>query len=82
MIDKGFDFYVYGNIPNGAGLSSSASLELLTGVVAEHLFDLKLDRLDLVKIGKQTENNFYRSQLWHYGPICYWYGCRPTCYLP
>lgn len=58
MIDKGFDFYVYGNIPNGAGLSSSASLELLTGVVAEHLFDLKLDRLDLVKIGKQTENNF------------------------
>lgn len=58
MIDKGFDFYVYGNIPNGAGLSSSASLELLTGVVAEHLFDLKLERLDLVKIGKQTENNF------------------------
>ena len=58
VIDKGFDFYVYGNIPNGAGLSSSASLELLTGVVAEHLFDLKLDRLDLVKIGKQTENSF------------------------
>ena len=54
MIDKGFDFYVYGNIPNGAGLSSSASLELLTGVVAEHLFDLKLERLDLVKIGKQN----------------------------
>ena len=42
VIDKGFDFYVYGNIPNGAGLSSSASLELLTGVVAEYLFDLKL----------------------------------------
>ena len=37
VIDNGFDFYVYGNIPNGAGLSSSASLELLTGVVAEHL---------------------------------------------
>ena len=54
VIDKGFDFYVYGNIPNGAGLSSSASLELLTGVVAEHLFDLKLERLDLVKIGKQN----------------------------
>ena len=35
VIDKGFDFYVYGNIPNGAGLSSSASLKLLTGVVAE-----------------------------------------------
>ena len=74
MIDKGFDFYVFGNIPNGAGLSSSASLELLTGVVAEHLFDLKLERLDLVKIGKQTEKQLYRSQLWYHGPVCYRYG--------
>ena len=73
VIDKGFDFYVYGNIPNGAGLSSSASLELLTGVVAEHLFDLKLDRLDLVKIGNKRKQ-LYRSQLWYHGPICYRYG--------
>ncbi|MCU9533019.1 galactokinase [Streptococcus sp. CSL10205-OR2] len=57
-IDKGMDIYVYGNIPNGAGLSSSASLELLIGIIAEELFALKLERLDLVKIGKQTENNF------------------------
>ena len=57
-IDKGFELYVRGNIPNGSGLSSSASLELLVGVVAEELFKLKLDRLDLVKIGKQTENDF------------------------
>lgn len=57
-IDTGFDLYVNGNIPNGAGLSSSASLELLTGIVLEELFNLKLDRLDLVKIGKQTENDF------------------------
>ena len=58
VIDKGIDVYVFGNIPNGSGLSSSASLELLTGIIAEKLFDLKLDRLDLVKIGKQTENEF------------------------
>ena len=58
VIDSGMDVYVYGTIPNGAGLSSSASLELLIGVIAEKLFDLKLDRLDLVKIGKQTENHF------------------------
>ena len=57
-IDAGMDIYVEGTIPNGAGLSSSASLELLIGVIAEMLFDLKLDRLDLVKIGKQTENEF------------------------
>lgn len=57
-INTGFDLYVIGNIPNGSGLSSSASLELLVGIVAEELFDLNLDRLDLVKIGKQTENEF------------------------
>ena len=58
MIDRGMDVYVYGNIPNGSGLSSSASLELLTGIIAEKLFDLNLERLDLVKIGKLTENEF------------------------
>lgn len=57
-IDTGMDVFVYGNIPNGSGLSSSASLELLIGIIAEELFDLDLTRLDLVKIGKQTENEF------------------------
>lgn len=57
-IETGMDVYVYGNIPNGSGLSSSASLELLTGIIAEELYSLNLERLDLVKIGKQTENAF------------------------
>jgi len=57
-IDQGFDLLVYGNIPNGAGLSSSASLELLVGITLESLFDLSLTRLDLVKIGQQVENHF------------------------
>lgn len=57
-IDTGMDVYVNGNIPNGSGLSSSASLELLMGVIAQHLFDLDLERLDLVKIGMKTENDF------------------------
>ena len=57
-MDVGMDVYVYGNIPNGSGLSSSASLEMLTGVIAETIYGLKVDRVDLVKIGKQTENHF------------------------
>ncbi len=57
-IDTGMDVYVNGNIPNGSGLSSSASLELLMGVILQHLFDLDLERLDLVKIGMKTENDF------------------------
>ncbi|VTS17483.1 galactokinase [Streptococcus porcinus] len=57
-IDTGFDLYVKGTIPNGSGLSSSASLELLVGIVCEKLYDLDLERIDLVKIGKKTENDF------------------------
>ena len=57
-IDSGMDVYIYGNIPNGSGLSSSASLELLIGIIAEELYKLDLTRLDLVKIGKLSENQF------------------------
>lgn len=57
-ISSGMDILVYGNIPNGAGLSSSASIELLTGVIVENLFDLDIERLELIKIGKKVENKF------------------------
>src|SRR5699024_10031380 len=57
-VERGFDLLIYGNIPNGAGLSSSASLELLIGVMLEHEFDLDLERLDLVKLGQKVENEF------------------------
>lgn len=57
-IEKGLDVAFYGNIPNGAGLSSSASIELLTGVMLRDLFDLSIDMLDLVKLGQKTENQF------------------------
>ncbi|MGZ7151744.1 galactokinase [Bacillus sp. BC08] len=57
-IDSGFELLVEGTIPNGAGLSSSASLELLVGVVLEGLFNLDVTRLELVKMGKKVENEF------------------------
>lgn len=57
-IEHGFELLVEGTIPNGAGLSSSASLELLVGVVLEDLFDLTTDRLELVQTGKRVENEF------------------------
>ncbi len=55
-IDTGFDLVIYGNIPNGAGLSSSASLELLVGVLLEDLYQLNIDRLDLIQMGQKVEN--------------------------
>ena len=62
VIDKGFDIAISGNIPNRAGLSSSASLELLVGIVLNDIFDLDLKRIDLVKIGKKVENEFIGVQ--------------------
>lgn len=57
-MDCGVDILFYGNIPNGAGLSSSASIELLTGVIMEDLFNLSITRLALILIGQQVENEF------------------------
>ncbi|WML51762.1 galactokinase [Neobacillus sp. PS3-12] len=58
LLPYGMDVLIYGNIPNGAGLSSSASLEVLTGVMVNELLDLRIARLDLVKLGKKVENEF------------------------
>jgi len=57
-IDRGFDILFYGNIPNGAGLSSSASIEILTAVVLKKLFSLDIDMIEMVKLGQKTENLF------------------------
>ncbi len=56
----GFEGVVYGNIPNGAGLSSSASLELLIGQICSTLFNEgQIPMLDLVKTGKRVENDYF-----------------------
>lgn len=57
-IDSGMDILFYGNIPNSAGLSSSASIEMVTGVALEGLFEFDMDRLKLVKIGQKVENDY------------------------
>ncbi|MGL4651961.1 galactokinase [Cetobacterium sp.] len=57
-IDSGFDVLYYGNIPNGAGLSSSASIEVLTTVILKSLFNLDIDMVEMVKLSQKTENEF------------------------
>ncbi|MFJ7727422.1 galactokinase [Neobacillus sp. NPDC097160] len=57
-VPTGFECVIQGNIPNGAGLSSSASIELLTGVLLNGLFELAIPRIDLIKLGKKVENEF------------------------
>ena len=62
VVDRGFDVVISGNIPNGAGLSSSASIELLTSIMLKDLFNLDIQVIDLVKIGKKVENEFIGVQ--------------------
>ncbi|MBD1221352.1 galactokinase [Virgibacillus halodenitrificans] len=57
-VSSGMDILYYGNIPNGAGLSSSASIEMVTGVMLEELFDLDIERLAMIQLGQQVENNY------------------------
>ena len=58
-ISNGVDILLYGNIPNGSGLSSSASVEVVTGVMLRDLFGFdSLTNIDLALIGQQSENEY------------------------
>lgn len=57
-IDSGFDLVINGNIPNGSGLSSSASLEVLMGIILNDLFGKDFSMIDLACIGQFSENKF------------------------
>ena len=58
-VDCGFDMLLFGNIPNGSGLSSSASVEVVTGVALRDLFGYDdLSMIDIALCGQYSENNF------------------------
>lgn len=56
--DKGFDMYYFGNIPNGSGLSSSASIEVLTALVLKDTFGFDTSFTDMALISQFAENKF------------------------
>ena len=58
VLPNGFDILFYGNIPAGSGLSSSASIEVLTGYVLKNLYGFEVTNQDLALIGQYSENNF------------------------
>ncbi|MDD5921910.1 MAG: galactokinase [Eubacteriales bacterium] len=57
-IETGFDMAIYGDLPGGAGLSSSASLEILTGFAVRGLFDLDISDIKLALLGQKAENEY------------------------
>lgn len=57
-LEKGMDLLLYGNLPSGAGLSSSASVEVMTGVMLRDLFGLSLSNIEIALLGQQAEQEF------------------------
>ena len=54
----GLDLVLYGNIPNGSGLSSSASLEVLMGSILKEMYGLSVSFPEIALIGQYSENNY------------------------
>ena len=57
-INNGFSLYVYGNLPYGAGLSSSASIEMLMGEILKDEYNIPVSNIQLARLGQRTENEF------------------------
>jgi galactokinase len=55
---SGMDMLFYGDLPIGAGLSSSASIEVLTGFAFSEVFELEITRKEIALLGKKVENEF------------------------
>lgn len=57
-VESGFNILIYGDIPNGSGLSSSASIEVLMAIILDYYFKLNIDKVDIAKICQEAERNF------------------------
>jgi galactokinase len=55
---SGLDMLYYGDVPNGAGLSSSASIEMVTAVALNEFFNAGISTLEIVKMCQRAENQF------------------------
>ena len=58
LIENGFEFLCFGNIPNGSGLSSSASLELLVSRILIDEFNINIDMIEAAVLSQLAENKF------------------------
>ncbi len=54
----GLDILIFSEVPEGAGLSSSASIEIATLLSFKELYDLEIKPLEMIKLARKAENNF------------------------
>jgi galactokinase len=56
--EQGADILIFGDVPNGAGLSSSAALEMVTAMAINETWEIGLERLELIKMSQKAEHEF------------------------
>lgn len=61
-INSGFEVLIFSQLPAGGGISSSSALEIGFGLAVSEVFGLSLDRIELAKIGQQSEHAFMNVQ--------------------
>lgn len=59
-INSGLDIMFYGDLPSGAGLSSSASIEMVTAVMLNHFYQFNIDMIEMVKLARKAENEYMK----------------------
>lgn len=57
-INKGFDLAIYGNLPKGGGLSSSAALLVLVGKIFNDYFNFSISNTDIAILARKVENDY------------------------
>jgi galactokinase len=80
-LNKGFDGIITGDVPLGAGLSSSAALEVALAAGLSRLYRLPLEDLDLVKLCQRVENDFVGTHCGIMDPYASYFGARGAAIL-
>ncbi len=78
----GLELLFYGDIPNGAGLSSSASIEMVTAVAMNELTNAGFPMMELVKMGQKAENNFVGMNCGIMDQFAVGFGKEGSCHQP
>ena len=71
VLPFGMDLLLFGDLPSGAGLSSSASLEVLIGFIMRDLYGFDVTNVDLALIGQQAEHEFCGVNCGIMDPVSY-----------
>jgi len=84
LVPHGFDAVIDGNLNLGAGLSSSAALEMATALALQTLFGFEMSRVDVATLCQRVEHRYAglcRCYVRHHGSIRQWSRAQRSCFI-